>query len=166
MTLGEGVTFVQLDCVNGLEINPQGESLDSQTCFTSQVETGEGVEQLEPITLTNAQAQALRIQTTLTLAQAHVGKPAALLIVGIYETSNFQAAYLRVGDEWMPWHGELGDLQAAEFYSALPDELKIQVFEGDLSAVTGELTVFVGYRLEDGTLICNADRPIQINILP
>jgi hypothetical protein len=154
-------TELQLDCiVNGLEINAQGQQGDSQTCFTSKIETRDGV-QLNPITLTSTEAQELRIEAMLTLAPAHVGKPAELLIMGVYQTADSQNAYLRVGEDWLPWDGEIGYLQPAELYSQLPNHLEIQLFEGDLSALSGEFTVFVGYRLEDGTIVYNGSKPIR-----
>jgi len=46
----------------------------------------------------------------------------------------------------------------------LPDNLERVIFAGDLSVLSREFTVFVGYRLEDGTIIYNGNQPIQINI--
>ena len=90
----------------------------------------------------------------------HVGKPAEFLIIAEHNDS----FYMRAKENWLPWDGDVKNLQTAIFYSELPHDLKVQIFEGDLSNASGEFIIFVGYRLEKRNIIYNGNKPIQFFI--
>ena len=185
VTLGEGVKFAaptvteksadlmvepvddSSRCVNyGLEINSLDERTDSQTCFIYQLETSDGI-QPNHVTLTPQQAETLHLSTTLLVASEHVGQSADILIIGVYQTSTSQAAYMRVGENWIPWKNRrrYDLLQSFESYENLPERLEISIFEGDLNLSPGEFRIFAGYRLTKNQLmVYNGKEPLHFSV--
>lgn len=153
-------------CVNyGLEINSLDKRTDSQTCFINRLETYDGV-QPNHVTLTPQQAETLHLSTTLLVTSEHVGQSADLLIIGVYQTSTSQAAYMRVGENWIPWNRRRYDLlQSLESYENMPARLEISIFEGDLNLSPGEFRIFAGYRLtKNQVIIYNGKEPLHFSV--
>ncbi|MCP4696000.1 MAG: hypothetical protein GY862_03995, partial [Gammaproteobacteria bacterium] len=87
----------------------------------------------------------------------HIGLPADILAVKLWQPlegpASFQArnAYGR----WQPWPGDLAELPAMARYESLPPLLDIDILQPSSFGFPspGEAVVYVGYRLNDGTLI-------------
>jgi hypothetical protein len=153
VSLGAGVQFF----IQAVGMDEFGNSVDNQTYFLGEIRTQTGrhpndVKVFSPV----------KIRSQLFVDPEHLGQSAALLMVGYHQSVTHQTiAYMRVGDHWRIWDGELSHLEPALQYESLPEEMKVIIFEGDLSG--GKLTIFVGYRLDNQTLIFNGNSPIILS---
>ncbi len=138
---------------------------NSPSCFSPKISVGGAdvtTEQPNHAALVSSVATAVNLAGTLTVAPEDVGKPADILMVGMYSTlagelgkANWEwplgehfvpqltgALYTRAGETWIFWDGLLSSLPSAEKVSQLPETLKVPVFEGDLSAAPGEFFAY------------------------
>lgn len=129
--------------------------------------------------LTYSQAESLQLSTTIAVLPEHVGQPAELLIVAIHQDDNRGADSMRVLQDWKPWDNQIKHLKVAKVYQQLPEILEELLYQGDLANIAaeftlmsnghllsftdtaGEYTIYVGYRLTDGTIIFNGVEPIH-----
>lgn len=161
---GEPLDTTVCNQANALGINAQGQSVNSQACFLGKLSIDEVLQPNHPM-LTPQQAQTLRISTLIRISPEHVGKTAEILLVGIHNSLIDEAHYTRKERPWYQWDNKLSSLTRAQFHPQLPEIVNVFIFEGDLSAMPGEFTVFVGYRLlEDNTVIYNGLEPLNFVI--
>jgi hypothetical protein len=89
-----------------------------------------------------------------------VGKPADILMVAVSR----QQYYTRHGDNWQRWDEKLASLQPAQHFAELPGMLAVPIHQERLKEVLsgGDVTVYVGYRLEeDKVIVFNGVAPIH-----
>ena len=177
---------------NGFAIDAQDMSTleqpaNSPSCFAPQISVGGAdVSTAQPnhAALVSSVATAVNLSGTLTVAPEDIGKPADILMVGMYSTlagelgkANWEwplgehfipqitgALYTRAGETWIFWDGQLSSIPSAEKVSQLPETLEVPVFEGDLSAAPGEFFAYLGYRLEDDTIHYNGVEPLHFSV--
>jgi hypothetical protein len=147
--------------VNAVGIDAESNSLDdTQACFASKLNMGE--ERLpNHRRLTHDEAQTIRVSSPVVIDPAHIGQAAEILMVGIHSTFTNRTLYTRDEQTWKVWDENISNLPSAQYYPQLPENIENFVYEGSLSLWPGEYTVYVGYRLEDGTIIYNGAEPIH-----
>ncbi|OQW90746.1 MAG: hypothetical protein BWK79_18910, partial [Beggiatoa sp. IS2] len=145
---------------NALAINTHGQGFDSDSCFNGVVRN-HGQALPNHSYFSHTAAQDVEIAGAVKVDPVHVGQPAEILLVGIYQTLTSERDYLRDEENWQAWDKQLSTLQAAGFYEQLPETFTVPIYTGDLSQTAGEFTVFMGYRLTDGTIVYNGIEPIH-----
>ncbi len=160
VSLGAGVEFV----MPGMGIDNGGKAITSQTGFLSQIRT-ENQRHANGVKLTPVQVEKLQIEEQLFVETKHVRQSAELLIVAYHKTVTKTTTYMRVGENWKTWDGEIAHLEAATQYEALAEKIEVSIFEGDLSGLSGEFTVYIGYRLEtEQSIIFNGYSPLEFSV--
>jgi uncharacterized repeat protein (TIGR02543 family) len=160
VSFGTGVQFTS----QGFGVDRFGRSITTRTHFLGTIRA-QGKRQVNGVKLIRRVASRVQLKTKLFIEAKHVGQPVELLMVGYYKRVTKTTAYMRVGKKWKVWNGKVGSLQAAEYYKSLSDRMEVPVFEGDLSRMSGEFTVYTGYRLEtDQSIIYNGDAPIKFSV--
>ncbi|GEM_PF-2793189 len=158
------------DCVkkpifvaNGLGIDAEGQMVqDEQTCFSGAVRKREGT---SPDSGMYTDNDTIEASAKVTVNPQHQGQACELYIVAVYQTFLSQTRYMRVGNDWQVWNEELGSLQSAQSFSKLPSQIEVDIYEGPLSGLAGEWTVFVGYsRQGDDTILFNGIEPIELSV--
>jgi hypothetical protein len=149
--------------INSLGIDAVGNPVDSSNaCFVNRISLN-GVLQANTRQLTRREAKILRVSTRIQVASEHVAQPAEILLLGVYSPSkNKPTFYTRDNQTWFVWDEQISSLITAQEHPVLPEIVDVFIFEGDLSILPGEFTVYVGYRLlEDGAIIYNGFEPIH-----
>jgi hypothetical protein len=160
VSMGAGVEFF----TRGVSINKPGQFLSTQSDFWGNIRADEK-RHANGVKLTRRLASTLQIEERLFVETKHVGQSAELLIVAYHKTVSKTTAYMRVGESWKAWNGEIAHLEAATQYEHLPKKMEVPVFEGDLSELLGEFTVYSGYRLEtEQSIIFNGDSPLKFSV--
>ena len=140
------------------------ETVESFACFTGKLEIS-GKKRPNRAKLSKKDAKKLKVSLTINPFSGQVGSGAKILIVGIYQAVNGSgAAYCRHGKDWQTWDGEVGNLTTADNVDALPENLEVSIFDGDLSAMPGSFTVYVGIQLQDNTIHYNSGGPVQFEV--
>ena len=147
-------------CTNALGVDQENSLVDNQTCFSDNLSV-RNVLQPNHSWLTRTQAQNLRLATNISIDPNHQGKAADILLVVVYHTLTTDIAYMRDQQTWRLWAPEITDLPTAQYFHQLPEKTEIFIAEGDFSPMPGEYTSFVGYRLEDGSIIYNGLEPLH-----
>jgi len=146
--------------VNAVGIDGENNSLDTQACFASKLSIRE--ERLpNHRRLTHKEAQTIRVSSPVVIEPAHIGQAADILMVGIHSSLTNRILYTRDEQTWKVWDENISSLPSAQYYPQLPEKIEIFVYEGNLSPWPGEYAAYVGYRLEDGTIIYNGAEPIH-----
>jgi subtilisin-like proprotein convertase family protein len=160
-------------------INPQGQLVESDATFIEEIETRDGI-QVNHTMFSYEEAKSLNISATVTIAPEDVGKVADILMVAIHKDDAREANSMRETIKWVDWDKEISHLETVASDLQLPSgSLEIFVYKGDLSDiaaeftfesngytfdledVSGEYQFFLGYQLEDGTLVYNGVEPIH-----
>jgi hypothetical protein len=99
-------------------------------------------------------------------AAEDVGQLADLMIVAGYTpTDTTETLYfMRQGSAWLAWDGQIDRLTTASSLSALPEQLEVIVYEGELTTMPGTFIVYVGY-LSRGLLNFNGTQPLKFVVL-
>jgi hypothetical protein len=156
-------------CEKGKAISLDSDkTTDNAACFAGQLNIGGG-QKANGAKLSKKDAKELKLSTTINPLSTQIGQPANILMVGIYQAQatngfGFSASYFRHGTEWQAWDGNMDSLTAAQKVDALPKDLKVQIFEGDLSFMPGTFTVYVGIQLNDGMIHYNGVEPMQFEV--
>jgi len=148
--------------LNALGIDAVGHLIESNACFVGKVSL-QGILQSNDRQLTRRESQTLRVSARIQVAPEHVAQPAEILLVGAYSPSKAETMfYTRDEQTWFMWDEQISHLIIAQEHPVLPEIIDVFIFEGDLSFMPGEFTVYVGYRLlENGTIIYNGLEPIH-----
>ncbi|MFK5970917.1 MAG: Calx-beta domain-containing protein [Candidatus Marithrix sp.] len=147
------------DTPNALAINSTGQSLDSDSCFISLLDD---IEQSTKRKL--KQNKSIRITSQIFVDPEDIGKKAEIILVVKYTDLQDKTALFNRGYKpWRVWDNQFTNLLVAQEHPLLPKIVNIFIFEGSLT-LAGEFTVFVGYRLEDGTIVFNGLEPLNFLI--
>ena len=160
-------------------INPQGQLIESNATFIGGIETRDGT-QANHTMFSYEDAKSMNISATVTISPEDVGKMADILMVVIHQDGSREANSMRDTIEWNDWDKEISHLEPVVSDMRLPSgTLEVFVYEGDLSDlaaeftfesngytfdledVSGEYQFFLGYQLDDGTLVYNGVEPIH-----
>ncbi|BAP54880.1 hypothetical protein THII_0583 [Thioploca ingrica] len=136
---------------------------DSPTAprFLSQIHTLQGLQPNHAL-LSYIQAEEINLDTTIQVAPEQVGQVADILMVRSYQSQEKTTYSMRQQDKWVTWNKDPSTLQVAQTVEQLPKKLTVKVADKmDLSKAAGEYTVYVGYRLADGTIIYNGATPLH-----
>ncbi|MCK5876689.1 MAG: hypothetical protein KAG43_03550 [Candidatus Marithrix sp.] len=115
----------------------------------------------EQVKLTQCVPDNVRIRGKITVASSDVGKQADIIALGIhrpYKESDQETFYtvLNEGQAVEEWDGNLENLHAFQKNVKLQAEHNISIYQGKIP-LPGFVRVLFGYRLEDGSIIYNAD---------
>ncbi|HID99624.1 MAG TPA: hypothetical protein EYP59_04960 [Thiotrichaceae bacterium] len=146
----------------------QGQSVDTQACFINQLKTVSGPKR-NRARLPYREAKTLSLSVTILIDPKHVNQSAELLLVAFQDNLMEKNQYTRDQDNWISWDGRISSLPtAAKPYEHLPARVEISIDNGHLTQALnnelGELTFYVGYRLNDGTMIHNGSQPLNISL--
>ena len=98
--------------------------------------------------------QAVKIAYQVKVEATDVGQEADLIMLANYAASNgANNWFVRSGDQWQEWDGQIGTLPAAATGYVLQSEQTVPVFEGMLSGMPGRYSMYIGYRLRDDSLV-------------
>ncbi|HHB91770.1 MAG TPA: hypothetical protein ENK59_00975, partial [Thioploca sp.] len=144
---------------NALAINSTGQSLDSNSCFISLLDN------IEPDTKRKLQQnKSIRITSQIFVDPEDVGKKAEIILVVKYtDLQNKTKLFNRSYKIWRVWDNKFTNLLVAQEHPFLPKMVNIFIFEGSVN-LAGEFTLFVGYRLENGTIVFNGLKPLNFSI--
>jgi len=110
------------------------------------------------------QAEPLNLRAEIVADRRDIGQAAQIFMVGIYATPQAQYnSFMRQGDRWIPWNEKLDTLVAAFEVAALPENLPVTIYEGNLMGMPGNFTVYVGYEV-NGVLTYNGQLPINFMV--
>jgi NDP-sugar pyrophosphorylase family protein len=156
-------------------INPQGQLVESNATFIGGIKTRDGTQPNHAM-LSSEDAKSLNISATVTIAPEDVGKIADILMVVIHKDGSREANSMRDTMEWIDWDKEISHLEPVTSELRLPSgTLEVVIYKGDLTDiaaefsfesngytfdledVSGEYELYLGYRLEDGTLVYNSE---------
>ncbi len=149
----------------GQGVDAQGRLVETKARFTSEVKTATGKAQNQS-ELTLEEARQVKFTTTLAIDPQHLGQPGEVIVTVKVKRIGVEGTFMRPANnqyQWLPWDGDPQHLQPMQVYDKLPKEVPITIFDGDLSKIPGDLTVSVGYRLADGTLIYN-QTPANVSV--
>lgn len=151
---------------NAVGLDIQGNSLTSATCFNGRVTVDEQALASLPrhVMLTRDAARTVEVTATILVDPQDVGKVADILLVGVYTTLTSEWRYTRDERDWTQWDDRVSSLPVAQAVDKLPASLTVPIFKGDLSTTPGEFTVFIGYRLANGSIIFNGQVPIHFYV--
>jgi hypothetical protein len=104
----------------------------------------------------------LNVNATITVDPGDVGQIADIVVVAAYTSAEGDMTlFNKMGDgSWNSWDGGIGSLEVSQADANLISTMDLSVFEGSLP-FTGTLDIFLGYRLDNGTVIYN---PTPINV--
>ncbi|NJO15775.1 MAG: cadherin-like domain-containing protein [Thioploca sp.] len=161
---------------NNLVVEPtitcQGDTLGidlqnrpNQACFIDKV-ISLGDLRSSAHVFTPIEAQNARVSVTVLISPNDVGQAAKILLVGRHTNLNGETnLYIRDDSRdkhsWQKWNGQIEQIPSSQYYPQLPEIIDVFIYEGDLSAMPGEFTVFVGYQLSNGIIIYNGLKPIH-----
>ncbi|MCK5877643.1 MAG: hypothetical protein KAG43_08405, partial [Candidatus Marithrix sp.] len=149
--------IAKCDKPNAMAINSAGLYVNSDSCFIS---TLNNIKQ-SSVKRKISQAKQVRIIAQIYIDPQDIGKIAEILLVARYtDPQDKTVLYNRGNKIWQVWKEQFDSLLTAQNHPLLPEIVNIFVFEGKLS-LAGEFTVFVGYRLENGTIIFNGLEPLN-----
>ncbi|RKZ41482.1 MAG: hypothetical protein DRQ41_08190, partial [Gammaproteobacteria bacterium] len=162
VSLGIGVQIA----TQSFSIDSLGNSIATETYSVETIRTSMK-RQHNGVRLSQSVASSVQIKSRMFVDSKHIGQAAERITVAYHQTSTTTTSYMCTGgSNWQVWDGEMGNLEAAEQYDSLPEDMEVPIFEGDLSELPGDFTVHNGYRLEDDSSITyNGDAPTQFSIV-
>ena len=145
ITVGEQIT-------NGIAINTEDHEIATTANFEGLITLkGENA----PVD-TVSQTDDISVTFKITPDANHIGQSADIIIVGIYtiDTSYF---YMREGGSaWNLWDGNFTNLEVAET-KELTESVDVTIYESSLNGLSGLFTVYVGYRLDNGSIFYTSE---------
>ena len=140
------------------------EESTSNTCFISSLIVDQKILQNGSSIDLN---QSVNIAYQVKVDSDDVGKIADWLLIASYAPMPNEPAswFVRNGEQWQTWDGQIANIPAAVNDSVLLSEQTIPVFEGILSEMPGKFTFHIGYQLDDDRLVYN-QYPLVLFINP
>jgi len=170
--IGPGIELpedVVLDA--GVQIAAPASSIDSDGNFveteTYSVGSIRVAGKLQPkdnvVRLSKDATKDVQIKSRMIVDLKDIGQKADILVVANYNNFiNGNFFFMLVDSEWKLWDGDMSNLEAAQA-EVLAEDMEIPIFEGDLSGVPGDFTIYSGYRLEDGSVTYDGETPIEFS---
>jgi hypothetical protein len=93
-------------------------------------------------------------EISMQVDSAHVGQKANMLLV--IKVSATEWYTLDKTGGWKAWDGELANLKTKDAFEKLPETIALELANAEFSELGSGLTLFVGYQLQDGTIVYNA----------
>lgn len=143
-------------------IDNQGRHHRSDAQFIPQIDV---CDQPQPnsVFLTRKEAQQVSIKAQFQPDKRHLGNEGELLIVAQYWLEGeLLSEIVRTETRWENFSGILEQLKPAYRFNILPENYEIPIFQGDLSEARGEIVVYLGYRLADGSIVYNGVTPLRL----
>jgi len=104
------------------------------------------------------------VQSIINVAPEHVGQPAEIVLVIILEEALGQITlWMRENNDFNPWDGDIANLTPYFKVDSLPTQQFVNIYGGPLGPLEWlQIQVYLGYRLEDGSLIFNGNKAVQL----
>jgi hypothetical protein len=100
------------------------------------------------------------IKGEITVDPAHIGQFADIVVVASYLSEFFM---LDANGQVLPWNLEIGQLAAYQQAVSLTANQVVKLYRGQFAGV-GQLQIFYGYRLADGTVVFNGLQAMKVSI--
>ncbi|NJO15105.1 MAG: hypothetical protein HC877_04970 [Thioploca sp.] len=161
---------------NGMAVDATGESIDLPVNWQTQLLVNS--QQLDEIPIVSV-ADKLTVQVT-TISEQLNYQPAELIVLlehqgqfyfptvdiltsttNIEETNEFSTP-TRVNSKWSQWNERWADLRHVKLINHLATIHEETFTFKLLPDLNGDLTLYIGYRLEDGRLVFNGHRPLRL----
>ena len=115
----------------------------------------------------------VKIMAKMQVDPADLGQLATLKMAAYYQPATGEPAryFMRQGQEWVDWSGEINQLADAEIPANIPipfelfEQLEMTLYEGTLMALPGHFTIYLGYA-KDQTVVFNGQQPIELIVQP
>ncbi|OQK17829.1 hypothetical protein AU255_08190 [Methyloprofundus sedimenti] len=147
---------------NAIRVNGTEESASS-ACFISNLKADEQILQNGS---SIPSSQIVNISYQVKADVIDIGQTVDWVLLANYGTTDGPSNwFVRDTDQWKDWNGQVADLPAAETGYVLQSEQTIPVFNGTLDAMPGTYTIYIGYRLEDDSLVYKQS-PLVFSIIP
>jgi len=146
---------------NALGINAMGEPVETTTYFALDFNT-KSRQNGEEAWLSNTDSVVIGIN--IMVDPAHIGQAVSLIRVMIHQPSG--QLFMQDRETWQIWDGQLNHLAGAGSQSALANlqnTITLHLDSFPLNPFEGELLLYLGYRLGDGTIIFNGE-PLHFNV--
>jgi hypothetical protein len=141
-------------------MDSSGSLTSSDSCFINMVFSNS--QQVTNNYIFNSEDNA-QLSSTIRINTQNLGQNAKLVAVAGYTSDTGEtSSFMRNNASWITWDGNIHSLSFAEQIT-LAAEQKFEVFIGQLGEQTGEYIVSVGYVLEDGSIIYNAE-PMRFRV--
>lgn len=162
---GVGVIY----CVDALAIDTYDESaeIDTETCLTHQLLTTSGTQNDQTTRFSYRESKSVTLSVTFYIDSEDVEKEADIFIAVQHDNLIKETWYTLNQQTWREWDEDLNSLSPAiASDEPLLRKVKVPIYEGnlnqDMANNLGEFTVYVAYRLKDGTLIYNGIEAITL----
>lgn len=148
----------------GTRLEATGELNEANASFSGGTKVNDGEFMQEVVLTTN---DSVFIQSQISVDSAHVGQAADILIVAYYSP----VAPFDVGGQYfmidnknliLVWDGNPVNLVPFIRVNQLPAKQFVNMYAGTLPA--GQVQAYVGYRLDDGTIVYNGNQTIKARI--
>jgi subtilisin-like proprotein convertase family protein len=146
-----------------LQIEPNGSITSSAATFDPRVAVCD-IPRTNNTLLSKRDAKGVELQAHIGVDPIHQGLPGEMLMVARHNFHNSITDMMKLPDgSWTDWNEGM-DIVGFQTFDALPEGIDTFVFKGNLGEVRGEISVFMGYRLTDGTTVYNGGEPLRIFI--
>ncbi|WP_161575429.1 leucine-rich repeat domain-containing protein [Beggiatoa leptomitoformis] len=169
-----------------LQVTPTGQAQGNTTATNATGQTNPSLSVFGVTTVTDGEfvesvqqeiSDKINLRAEMTVDFADVGKVADLVVFAAYKaTPDAQEQYYSLSQpnelgiaSWntsptvISWNGNPSTLPALSKSIILQPQTSLEMYTGHFVA-TGELKVYVGYRLSDGTLVTNT-KPVDISVI-
>ncbi len=146
---------------NGVGIDASGNPISTNAQFFGLVTASP--EEDESLAFIN-QTDAVLINYAAAVDINHIEQLADILIVAGYTVDDQTYYFMRNGNVWELWEGDIPELAVAEEKKLLPECIEVPVFEGSLENMPGIFTVYVGYRPTSNGDIFFSGEPITFTV--
>ncbi|MEK7992068.1 MAG: hypothetical protein VSS52_013740, partial [Thiotrichaceae bacterium] len=146
-----------------LQIESNGDIVDSEATFDPRVAVCD-IPRTNNTLLSKKDAKGLELQAHIGVDPIHQGLAGEMLMMARHNFNGVVTDVMKLADgSWVDWHEGI-DIEPFQTFEALPEGIDTFVFKGNLGEVRGEISVFMGYRLTDGTTVYNGGEPLRVFI--
>ena len=144
-----------------IAVDAQGEMIRTEADFGGGISLDDG--ETYEAEATSRASEPVAIQSQIVVDPEHVGQVAEVLVVAAYQPTEEPVqtrsapaliSYYMLDNEGhiFPWDGEMANLISFQAVETPTQSLDVPIWDGAIG-VTGKVSVYVGYRLIDGTVI-------------
>lgn len=146
-----------------LQVNPNGQLIGTDATFDPRVAICD-IPRTNNTLLSKRDAKSVELQAYIGVDPIHQGLAGEMLMVMRHNFNGTISDMMKLPDDsWTEWHDGM-NIVAFQTFDALPAGIDTLVFKGDFGKVRGEIIVFMGYRLTDGTIVYNGGEPLRVFI--